>query len=138
MYIIRNSHSGDTSYVISTWITSYQERTSTRELRPSELHARIEHLLSLADTSLLVLTDVETPDLILGWSCSSESALHYVYVRDGFRRQGIATRLVARTNDPIHLVATHTTKLARTIGEARDIKFRPQLLDRLLRSEPGI
>lgn len=55
---------------------------------------RLVHAL-LDRCAVLVAAFVEDPETIIGWACTSTGAVHYVWVRNGFRRVGIASKLLA-------------------------------------------
>lgn len=75
-----------------------------------------------ASVRLAVLSD--DYDVCLGWSvCESPATLHYVFVRDGNRGEGIARALVPDSIDTI----THLTRPALPIWTAKlpKAKFKP-------------
>ncbi len=140
-YVIRPGTDDDIPFVYSTWIKSYR-RT---DLRPAELHARIERLLATT-AAILVCTPDGAPGTIVGWACVDIAGhLHYVYVRASHRRLGIARQLVAvcastespedrlrridQEPDPLALIVSHLTADARSIARKHPIEFRPSLLD---------
>lgn len=106
-------------FVIPSWLQSYARslvakllradgRYSTgRDIYWSSQRKRIETLLATAGTRVTVATVADTG---VGWSCEDRSrrVLHYVYVKDAFRRQGIGTALVGWANDASHGVVRLT------------------------------
>lgn len=58
-----------------------------------EQHKLIESCLSRGQ--LWLASDAEVEDAVWGWALAEGPVLHYVYVKDAFRRVGVASRLVA-------------------------------------------
>lgn len=59
---------------------------------------------------LLVLCFESTPDQILGWiAFEAPNVLHYVYVKQPFRRRGLATFLLNAADLSYPIKATHKT-----------------------------
>lgn len=68
-----------------------------------------EALLASPNTVVMIACDKEDEDLIRGYSVLSSdlSTIHWVYVKSGWRRQGIARMLTPQRPDAV----THLTKL---------------------------
>lgn len=94
---------GDISFILDSWIKSY--RTSPwAGVVPNHkffdvTHEVIEELLTRGAV-LSVACATHDPTRILGWACTEHVtggvACHYVYVKDPFRRMGLATELLKR------------------------------------------
>ena len=67
----------------------------------------------------------EDTSVILGFAVLEQGVLHYVYVKDAFRKQGLARQLVAGTE--ISSV-THITKPGNAIRKKQRWAFNPFLL----------
>jgi hypothetical protein len=113
-FCLRPGRRDDRDYVVSSWQHGAEwryGRTITkmgpsgvnlfaRDSRMRKLVQRrcIQRLLERDDTILTCAVDPSDSESIFGWSATSKEhgpVVHYVYVRDGLRRQGIGRALVA-------------------------------------------
>jgi GNAT superfamily N-acetyltransferase len=105
--VIRQAVESDAALIYSSWLRSYWNATA-RDLGiefsvyQAGQRARIARLL--ARYGARVACSPEAPDTIMGWSCDDGFTLHYLYVRQIYRRQGIAGQLRGCL-----LAATHMT-----------------------------
>ncbi len=97
VWSIRAAEPGDMDFVGSTWRRSYDRAEYARA--PSLLtyiasqRAAIDRALAAATVD--VAYSVEHPEVILGWVAHAERAvLHYLYVKDRYRRLGIGQALL--------------------------------------------
>lgn len=101
---LRPATAGDLGLVYSSWMRSYWDAKPAslagvpRELYFSDAghHGVIDRLLRRPDAILSVACDTKDHDEIYGWACWSARALHYVYVKELWRRKGVASALVAK------------------------------------------
>ncbi len=95
---LRPAADADAGFVLNSWLKSY--RASMTVVPSSQYFSRFGHRGLVMDLMgrqpIVVASWDEDPAVIVGWSCGEPSKLlHYVYVKQAFRRQGIGTRLVA-------------------------------------------
>lgn len=87
----------------------------------------VERIFKACTTRIAHAPDDERT--ILGWACIDEKRglLHYIYVKEPYRRGGIARALL----DPYPLVrtATHWTKAAEVLGPKFGFAYRPSLVN---------
>jgi GNAT superfamily N-acetyltransferase len=97
-------------WIVPSWIASYSHRLPAKMLRAdtprgfgrqiywNAMEGRIRRLLSVPDVAVKV-ADVD--GVSAGWACEDRKArvLHYVYVKDTFRRQGVGKALVGWIDD---------------------------------------
>lgn len=81
----------------------------------------IERLMRRSSVKVACLK--EDNDVILGWSCSEPEVLHFVFVKDAWRRMGIAKDLVPGNIQFI----THLTKIGQYAKKGH-WKFNPFLI----------
>jgi GNAT superfamily N-acetyltransferase len=129
---VANLPSWARSYVFSTWLNSYVRGAT--EFAPERIgrhdafqlqHKRIEDLLASEPIALAIL-DPDAPSWIGGYLVAAARpntlALHYVYVRSGFKQRGLGSALLAealrRAGDPEQLVCTHWLERWRKQAEA--------------------
>lgn len=107
---IRPATSEDLPYIVTTWVRSFRE-SPYAGLVPNHLYysvyeATVTDILARGAT-LLVACSTDDPDYIVGFACwehvpgrfHSRHIVHYVFVREKFRRLGIARRLMAKLED---------------------------------------
>lgn len=124
--IVRSASTGDESFILNAWLKSQRytsrywgsvEQNAYFEYMPSVIQARLKHGAYVA-----VLQD--TPLVILGFSCQTAEALHYVYVKKEYRGKGIAKLLVG---DNVPKIYTSQTVVGQAIAGIRGMKFNPFL-----------
>lgn len=97
MIIKRPMEESDKPFVFSSWLRSYQQsRDVCGVIAPvyyKEQHYIIERLL-LRPIDVVVLASEEDPATVIGWMASSQTWLHYLYIKYPFRRMGLAKSLV--------------------------------------------
>lgn len=125
---IRPAIDSDVALIHSSWLRSYWNASASAsgvrfDLYQAGQRARIARLLSFVE----IACSPEAPDTIMGWRCADytgdRSALHYVYVRQIYRRQGVAKYLLGTWD----WQATHMTPaFARAFPR---IPYNPYLLE---------
>lgn len=92
---IRQARESDRRFVVNSWFQSYRPHAGDVgfDVYSKGHRAHIEDLF-LACPPPAVAVAAEDPDTILGWSLSRGDHLHYVYVKQAFRRLGIGSLLV--------------------------------------------
>ncbi len=82
----------------------------------------IDQLLSRRDSIVRLAVLEDDLDVCLGWSLSENKKLHYVYVKEDYRCQGIGASLMPDKFDTV----THLTKIGQSI---RKKKFPNAIFD---------
>lgn len=90
----------DTSYVYDSWLRHYLANSYFAKRIKSKIYfeghsAIIAHILSKPDVKIEIACPDDGSDTILGYIvCEpSKNVCHYIYIREGFRNNGIATAL---------------------------------------------
>lgn len=106
---IRNANAGDVAFIFNSWIQSfndgnYESKRTRVSVEKPEKHLEIEELIRNPNTSIIVASNPEDPDQIIGWACSTSVldqkagkhyvVLNYVYVKQPFRNKKVATTLI--------------------------------------------
>lgn len=97
--MIRGPRKTDQGYVASTWVRS-MSGCANRPLgeKGGALGRLVDQVLERDDTRALIRHAAGDQDRILGYVVHCEGpgvpTVHYVYVRDSYREQGIATELL--------------------------------------------
>ena len=93
----------DTPFIFSSWLRSYASSAYGGDNYYKRHHQVIEQLMARPGVRMLAATPKEDPQTIIGWSAQEDSVLHYVYVKEAFRRMGVATLLVGEYDTITHL-----------------------------------
>jgi GNAT superfamily N-acetyltransferase len=131
---LRDGTEDDLRFVFATWLRGHwagQEaaRLSMGEMRRDDYfalqHQRIDNLLA-STARIRVAHPTGRPLVIAGWACIDQApaVLHYVHVKEPYRRKGVARRLIGGRS-----VCTHLTTMGLHLKMALSMKYMPHLLD---------
>lgn len=131
---IRDIREGDLPFVFQTWLKSFKtdshfaHRIRDTVYFPNH-HLIVEILLERATTLVACLEDDE--DVILGYLTFERDlrgmpVLHYAFVKEAWRRNGVARSLYAASGLPADLESVHLSHANRFWFSTRD---RPGLED---------
>ncbi len=130
----RHATPEDLNFVRNSWFESYRKGGCAPEVgfdvyKPG-MERTISRLLERSDTRVAFAREV--PDEIVGWVCQEivgrdvqTDVAHYVYVKQAYRRNGAATRLLTTSK----LYFTHETRGGRHLASRLGLKFNPYLLN---------
>ena len=130
---LRPATEADLPFIVSTWLESYIRSPATRRI-PKQLflggHRRVVDRL-VAKRGVIVAHDPGDETVLYGWICWEwvPDAIHYLYVKETRRNQGVAHALIKAAVLDGPLLVTHWTpacKRARDRGV--DIRWEPHLL----------
>jgi GNAT superfamily N-acetyltransferase len=120
---VRPVATGETDFVYSSWLNSYEDSPFARGIRKSiyfDRQRRLINSISARGGKLLVATHPEAPDAVLGWVCVEEpDFVHYVFVKQAWRRMGVASLLLEQAS--ARFKYTHRT----AVGESFVLKRFP-------------
>lgn len=137
--LVRFGHDIDVGMVTSDWLKSFRDgyfnATVPNRVYYSQHHKILENLLE--KSTVLVLCNANNPAQALGWMCYEVDAniliIHYIYVKEIFRRQGLATKLVKYVMDNKSLnvarnvvLTTHQTHKSKKITRGHRGDWRKQ------------
>lgn len=112
---IREMREGDRNLVFSSWLksnaTSATARVAGHTAYYSGQHALIERLMQAG--TVRVVCSQASPDTIVGWASMEPGVVHYVWVREEFRRAGVAKMLLSACGPRVEY--THRTDLCREL-----------------------
>lgn len=99
--IIREAEAGEENFIYNSWLHSYRSSHFARPIESRTYykfhHAVIERILARPTCSVLIATHKDTPTIILGYmvlDSLTSPTIHFVYVKQPFRRLGIAKALL--------------------------------------------
>ncbi len=90
--------------------------------------AVLDRLLQKNNTCVVVACLASDPDCLLGFAVGepTQRVLHYVFVKERWRRQGIAKKLL--TDPKGFSTVTHVTKIGSSLVRKYGMEFNPFLL----------
>lgn len=93
--ILRPATPSDHAFIVDSWLLSYRNQALARDAGQAYVHDMKWLIRRLIDRSaVLVAADRDTPGAIWGWAATHGTTVLYVYVRQEFRRRGIARMLL--------------------------------------------
>ena len=107
-YIFRPYAPSDLNFLQNSWGSSFYMFSDIRHFIPPDVfhkyHRPIrENILNSAQATVIIACAKSDPDLILGWICVEKPSnfkgllLHFIYIKQAFRGQGIARDLMAKS-----------------------------------------
>lgn len=144
LYRFRPYKPEDIPFIQNSWGSSYYKGAEYhRFLAPVEFHHYHrpirERLLLSQNVAIIVACDPSDEDLILGWILVEKPhkaqglILHYLYVKEAFKREKLASRLIDRALPEGPVMFTHLTDRARKLmnfnpDKYSDFFFAPHLI----------
>lgn len=122
--VFRGYSPEDVPFLHSSWAESYLSGVSAhRGISPDVFHSFHrpirERFFSKPNATCIICSPDDDPWLIMGWiaveALPTGLILHYLYVKDAFKRQGIATALIKRALPLSPVYYTHLTERAARI-----------------------
>ncbi len=130
---IRSAVGDDLPFIYGTWAQSYRyDSLIGKGCRNSiffpEYNKVIDYILDQDDTQVLVAHLPAEPNVILGYFVCQPSVIHYVYVKEAFRKEGIAKSLFQASGGQ-GVYYTHRTKaLVPLVLSIEALNYNPFLL----------
>ncbi len=134
---IRKAQRSDVPFITSSWLKSNRDGFMVRSV-PNTVYYHQHHKILEAimpNGIVIVACNEEDPDQILGWCCAEvvDTALviHYIYIKQPFRKFGIATKLVTlleETEKPPAVMVTHSNPMVRPLIKDKGWVYNPYLL----------
>lgn len=130
--VLRPFRESDRDFIEATWLRSYYQGAFTY-LRPKisfETYIRghrrvIQRLMPLC--RIVVMADPEHLDTIIGWCASEPPVLHYMHVKELFRRNGFMQEMLKASELSLSdVVYSHVTKKFKDIvSKYPEASFNP-------------
>lgn len=138
MIDIRQATPDDLRFVRDSWFESYRRGGFAPEIGFdlfSEGQRRlIDHLTDVEDRPAIIRVAyaLNAPDEILGWICwehatdGNQQVLHYVYVKNAYRKMGIAEGLIDRAkNSHGFKFYSHQTRAGIQLAKKYGFRYNP-------------
>lgn len=131
-YFFRPYIENDIPFIQSSWASSYYKGARYNELlTPEEFHLHHrpirEAFFKRGSSAVIICASIEDQDLIIGWiavekpKSSPGLILHYLYVKQAFKGEHIASELIGRALPTEPIMFTHLTEKAAKLMN-KDLK----------------
>lgn len=132
--VLRAAGKADIPFITSSWLKSYRDSAAVKGV-PNTIyyashHRVLEHLIPRS--TVLVAANPDATEQILGWICAElvngAFVLHFLYVKNVFRRFGLAQKLVASLEEvekPVAHFFTHRTRSMTRWEQGRRWIYNP-------------
>ncbi len=134
-YFFRPYTKDDIPFIQNSWGNSYYKGALYCDfMSPKEFHFHHrpirERFFEKPTAAVIVCVATNDTNLIIGWAAvekplkTNAMILHYVYVKEAFKKEGISTELLSMSLGKVDLVfLTHVTERAAKIMNRRSHKF---------------
>lgn len=131
IFNIRESGEKDNSFIINSWLKSIRETYPFTQICNDIFYSNHEKKIHqiLEQSSTLVAVNCEDPDHIFGYIVYQQPAvIHYLYVKQPFRKLKIASSLIEASQILFPCVITALPKKARLA--ASEFIYNPYLIEK--------
>ena len=123
-WIIRLPNEDDISFIYSTWLNSYRYDSSLGKTCRNSVFFRaytkvIDRLLADPNTIIHIAALPYSQNIALGYSITEKNLIHFVFVKESFRKFGIAKDLLKHLDNKL-IVFSHRTKTVEPIIKQHD------------------
>lgn len=147
-HLLRGFEPRDRPFVSQTWVRSLADAPAYRICSPKDyfvqMQKRVDRLLESKWVDVVLATTPDDSDGFLGWiarAADDRDTVHMVYVKEAYRRMGLARLMVNHKRDTARVVkATHWGKNCETIvlNKPGSMQYCPSLLREIRhRIQPG-
>ena len=128
-------NTSEVGFVYKSWLGSYKNHAADI---PYSIYRKVyqellDRIMKRDGCSVILAVHPEHEDQIFGFAVIERStpALHYIYVKEDYRRKGVGTDLlefINQGNNSGEFTFTHSTRLGRTFLKSRGGKFNPRFV----------
>lgn len=137
MFKVRQAKSDDVNFIYSTWLRCYKHDSPLTKYTKREVffeaHQKLlDKILTKKEIKVAVAVSKDDDDLIFGFLAYEPKIIHFVYVKEPFRKEGIARKLIESQGiDPNECKASHLTYSLLDLWTAKKIttEFNPYVLE---------
>lgn len=131
-------HDTDQAFIYSTWLRNYKHSSYfAKRIKPAIFfaghHKLVDHILSKPTTTTLIAHPRNDEDTILGYmvcEALSTPVVHFVFVKEAFRKMGVARALLKASGMSVERLAfSHWTyPVDELIQKYPDLIYNPYAL----------
>lgn len=130
-WIIREAKELDIPFIYATWLNSYRGDSKIGGDCAKSIYANnytriIDRILSQSTIQIAALPKDEY--VILGYSVHDHEALHYVFVKEGWSKMGIAKSLIRPHLLDLKFYTHRTGAIGRALELKTELVYNPFLL----------
>lgn len=130
LIMIRLGTKLDESFIYATWLKGYfYGNPDFADMQPATFYAVyprvIETILNRLGSNVVIACLKDDPEVIIGYAVFTDKVLHYAYVKQPFRSQGVLRALIA--SNPGTTEYSHKTKPAKALAAKFNLTFNPIL-----------
>lgn len=120
--VVRQALDSDAPFIFSSWLKSFRSSDFAKHLSNSMYYREHHKLIAdiLERSQVICAVSDEDESQIFGWICAETGGpvpvVHYVYVKQTYRRVGIASKLLSLVADGAFLY-THDTGAAPELAK---------------------
>lgn len=139
-WTIRPAEGQDIPFIYSSWLNSYRYDSSLgrgcrNQVFFPEYNRVIDRILSRENVKTIVACKTDEPGVIFGYLVFQPGILHYCFVKEVFRKEGVASSLALSASPAIQF--THrTTALEPILKKHPELIFNPFILFKQKPKEP--
>lgn len=133
---LRRAQEKDISFIFNSWLKSYRNSLFAKSISNtiyfSEHHKIIEKLAKTSE--IIIACNPDDPDQIYGYICAEKIddifTIHYIYVKQPFRKLGLANFMLSAFDVDMGepSIHTHQTKTAELLAAKYNTVYHPYLL----------
>ncbi len=131
-YNIREAIPSDIPFIYNSWLKSFRfGNLDSRTMRTSVFYENYREVVDniLEQSQVVVACLPDEPSVILGYMVFHKSIIHYMFVKESFRRLGIATTLFKTHVGYGHVTYTHiTNEITKHVRSIPHWTYNPFLL----------
>ena len=129
-WTIREARPDDLAFIYSTWARNYRYDSAIGRLCQNgvffdEYNQIIDHILDQPDTRVLVAVKPDEENVIFGYIVAQTGVAHYCFVKEIFRREGIASALIRYSENNIKEYTHKTFLLGAFIQQFPMLIYNP-------------
>ncbi len=123
-YVVRDATPDDRAFIVNAWLRSFRHRIPHHDLidDATYLGAHTGVIANLMQSSRCLVAEVAGE--LLGFVVGRDLLqIHYVYVKNAWRRLGIGAALVSFLGVPEHVEVSHVTEPFKLLAKSMNLQF---------------
>ncbi len=126
----------DKAFIFNSWLKSFRKGTFSANVDNSVYYANHHKLIEriLLKSKTIICCNSQDPSIIYGYvvyqEVESQFVLHFVYVKNIYRKLGLASKLLAETKHDFNILGcyTHQTNVGVAKEEKYNLVYHPYIL----------
>ena len=136
----RDPCADDLSFIFASWLKSYRNSDPCTHMLNEVYYGNHKKVVErlLKESQVIMVCNADEPDHIFGYAVydyiGTMPLLHYIYVKQPYRRFGIAHQLylhVTKGDETAPVMTTHASHVFRALKDKWRLIYNPYLVDRI-------